>query len=123
MIRRVIAAVALTLSLTATAHAATLFGGPMVPQMGEEQLQCAITNVTNINQNVTMEIYDHNGDLLDSLGPFALAPLESVHTADYAAFPNFPRFCKFTVPKNNNVRAVACVLDLNFNQRNCVPAQ
>ena len=122
MIGRVIAAAALTLSLTATAHAATMFAGPLVPQNDQESLNCSITNVGVVAQNVTIQIYGHDGDLIESLGPFALGPLESVYIGAAAAFPDFPRTCKFTVPNKALYRAVACIA-ADFYQTTCVPAQ
>jgi hypothetical protein len=123
MIGRVIAAVvALSLSLTATAHAATLFAGPLHPEHEEEALQCSITNIHTQAQNVTMEIYGHDGTLVDSFA-FALAPLATESFWHQSLFPFLPRVCKFTVPYKSLVRAVACVRSNDSHQRTCVPAE
>jgi hypothetical protein len=120
--RSIAAAVALSLSLAATAHAATLFAGPLYPVQIEEQLQCSITNIHTQAQNVTMEIYDHDGALINSLA-FALGPLESESFWHQAQIGSHPRVCKFTVTYKHLVRAVACVRATDNHQRTCVPAQ
>ena len=129
MIGRVIAAAALTLSLTATAHAATMFAGPLIPEANEEGLQCGITNVGVVTQNVTIQIYgavsgEGNGALIESLGPFAISPLETATVAAGSAFPQFPHVCKFTVPNKALYRAVACIKNnVSQLQTTCVLAQ
>ena len=129
MIARVIAVAALTLSLTATAHAATMFAGPLHPEVDEQGLQCSITNVGAVTQNVTIQIYGElqgagDGALIDSLGPFAISPLDTVSIGAGSAFPQFPHVCKFTVPNKALYRAVACIKDsVSQLQTTCVPAQ
>jgi hypothetical protein len=125
--RSIAAAVALSLSLTATAHAATMFAGPLHPHADDESLQCSLTNVGAVTQNVTIEIYGNllgvDGSLVGTLGPFAIAPLETVFLLEGAwAGVKYPRICKFTVPNKTLYRAVGCVYDAGF-QKTCVPAQ
>jgi len=126
MIGRGIAALALSLSLTATAHAATLFAGPLNPNLNEERLICSVTNVGTTARNVTIEIYGTvsgvGPGVVDSLGPFALSALDTVTISAATGFPDFPHVCKFTVPSKSVFRAVACVGTIT-NERTCVPAQ
>ena len=118
----IVTATGLTLGLTVTAPAATLFTPGVFVQTGEG-FECRVTNVGRLNRTVQILIKDLFGDTLHDSGVAVLAAGAQhflvIHEAD------FNEYCEFILQGgSSSYRAVGCTFSLpDGSSRDCLDAR
>jgi hypothetical protein len=110
----------LGLALVGAAHAATLISPPLVPE-GDNVLDCYLVNVSNQAREVTIQVFNREGEVVTTVETTLDPGQEDVAraTADL-----LPRYCKFIVKgKRADFRASILVRQAGVGAISALPAQ
>ena len=111
---------ALGLAMSSSAVAAPPVTTPALGAFGTNRLVCTVTNVSDKDVDVTVQVVSQTGTLLANL-PFTIEPGE-VSGVGTGQGPG-QGFCRVTGASNSKVRVALCVTDTVLNCLAAVPGQ
>jgi hypothetical protein len=118
--KSLISACILSLLIASSASAVTLFSPPLVPD-GDNVLDCYLVNVSNQARGVRIQIFNREGDVIETVETTLQPGQEDVARANA---DQLPRYCKFVVNgKKTDFRASVLVRQDGVGAISALPAE